>query len=185
MAHAMIQSDIPQVIHDFFAVSEIPLTLTDPNISDDPIVLANSAFYRMSGFTADDILGKNCRFMQGPETQDRVRKTISGDLMANRDSQVLIRNYRKTGEAFDNFLFIFTVLDTKGQAMFRIGSQFEVPEIGKHAEFDAHATRLRDGINNMNAQVDAAQQQLVNTGALVGLTVKSLIMARLEALKAA
>lgn len=175
--------EIPKVVHDFFEESQVPLALSDPNLPEDPLVLANEAFYRMSGYGPSEVLGANCRFMQGPNTQEHVRKTIRGDLTANRDSQVLIRNYRKSGEEFDNFLIIFTLRDAKGVPIFRIGSQFEVPEIQRNTRFDEHAEKLRQGIEVMNKNSNIAQQQLVNTGELVGLTVKRLLMARLETLK--
>ncbi|EBA12411.1 PAS domain-containing protein [Roseobacter sp. CCS2] len=179
----MSSIDVPQVIHDFFEASQIPLALSDPNLPEDSLILANSPFYRMTGFGPTEALGKNCRFLQGPNTQKHVRKTIAGDLMANRDSQVLIRNYRKSGEQFDNFLFIFTILDSKGAPLFRIGSQFEVPHIDRNPKFEAHTTALRAGFEKINTNADIAQQQLVDTGALVGLTVKKLLTARLDALK--
>ena len=179
----MYSTDIPQVIFDFFEASQVPLTLSDPTLPEDPLILANQPFYRMTGFGPDEALGRNCRFLQGQNTQEHARKTVAGDLLANRDSKVLIRNYRKSGEEFDNFLFIFTVFDVRGEPLFRIGSQFEVPEIDRNTRFDAHAAALREGIDSMNAQADIAHQQLVDTGALVGLTVKTLLTARLDALK--
>lgn len=175
--------NVPQVIHDFFEASQIPLSLSDPNLPDDPLVLANSAFYRMTGFSPAEALGHNCRFMQGPGTQKHVLRTIASDLMANRDSQVLVRNYRKSGEEFDNFLFIFTILNAKGAPLYRIGSQFEVPQIDRNPKFKSHTEELRAGIDAINSKADIAQQQLIDAGALVGLTVKKLLTARLEALK--
>lgn len=175
--------DIPSKIHDFFEDSQIPLTLSDPQLPDDPLILANKAFYRMTGYRPDEALGANCRFMQGPETQKASRDTIRGAFAANRDSSVLIRNYRKTGETFDNYLYIFTVLDKNDQPIFRIGSQFEVPAINRAKAFDNHASTLLMGIEKLNNTADSAHRQMVNTGQLVGATVKSLLMARLENLR--
>lgn len=179
----MSVSDIPSTIRDFFATSQIPLALTNPRLPDDPLILGNASLFRMTGYGEDEFIGKNCRILQGPETTETSRHAIARDLSANRDCKVLIRNHRKSGEAFDNFLYIFAINDPKGSPIFRIGSQFEVPEVSRRTEFASHASALREGLEAMNAETDIAQQRLVETGDLIGLTVKSLVMARLEMLK--
>lgn len=102
-----MQTDIPSVIRAFFAEAQIPLTLSNATVPEDPIILANEPFYRMTGYSADETLGNNCRFMQGKDTPQSALNTIRGDFTARRDTQVLLRNYRKSGEAFDNYLYIF------------------------------------------------------------------------------
>ncbi len=175
--------DIPSTIRDFFTESQIPLSLTDPNAPDEPLILANEAFYRMTGYAAAEALGQNCRFMQGKDTQRTSRNTIKGDFAANRDTKVLIRNYRKTGEAFDNYLFIFTIFDGTDKPLYRIGSQFEIPESARAKAFEAHAADLLKGLNAVNESGDIAQHQLIETGELTGISVKTLLMARLENLR--
>ncbi len=176
--------EVPSIIHDFFTNSQIPLTLSDPQLPDDPLILANESFYRMTGYTAAEALGSNCRFMQGNGTQKSSRNIIKGDFAASRDTKVLIRNYRKSGEPFDNYLFIFTVFDRADRPLFRIGSQFEVPIINRAHEFETHATSLLDGLNAVNESQDMARNQMIDTGELVGTSVKTLLMARLENLRA-
>ncbi len=179
----MDRSDIPKVIHDFFESSQIPLTLSDPRLPHDPLILANKAFYRMTGYGASEVLGKNCRFMQGDRTQPKARQVIRGDFTADRDTRILITNYRKSGEEFDNYLFIFTLFDSENTPLFRIGSQMEVPDINRADVFQRHTSDLRTGLDQLNSHTDIAQQHLINTGELVGLSVKSLLMARLDVLR--
>lgn len=176
--------DIPTVIHDFFEQSTIPLTLSDPQLPDDPLILANGAFFRMTGYNPQEALGSNCRFMQGKNTQKSARNTIKGDFAANRDTKVMIRNYRKSGEAFDNFLYIFTVFGDDDKPIFRIGSQFEVPENDRAKAFQTHAGALLNGLNSVNESGEFARSQMIETGELVGASIKSILMARLENLKA-
>lgn len=178
-----MQLDIPSTIHDFFTDSQIPLTLSDPRLPDDPLILANEPFYRMTGYTAAEALGANCRFMQGKATQKSSRNMIKGDFAASRDSKVLIRNYRKSGEAFDNYLYIFTVFDNTEEPLFRIGSQFEVPAINRAQEFETHAAKLLDGLKAVNSSGAIARNHLIETGELVGTSVKTLLMARLHNLR--
>lgn len=175
--------DIPEVIHDFFEKSTIPLTLSNPQVPDEPLILANDSFYRMTGYSAKEALGSNCRFMQGKNTQKSARNTIKGDFAANRDTKVMIRNYRKSGEPFDNYLYIFTVFDTDDKPMFRIGSQFEVPEANRAKAFQKHADDLLNVLTLVNESGEFARNQMIETGELVGISIKSMLMARLENLR--
>lgn len=176
-------TEIPPTIFRFFNDSQIPLTLSDPNLPDDPLVLANAAFYKMTGYAAAEVIGHNCRFMQGVDTQKSIRQVIRDDFGLQRDTRVLIRNYRRNREAFDNFLYIFTVLDLYGKPLYRFGSQFEVPMIDKTTSFENHAAELRAGIAKLNLQAVAARQQTINLADIAGMTAKDLLMARLEVMK--
>lgn len=181
----MISAEIPPAVRDFVNTAQSPVVLSDPNRSDDPIVLANDAFCAMTGYDLADIVNRNCRFLQGPETHPHVVRSIAGDLLANRDSHALIRNYRKSGAAFDAYLTIFTLMDAKGEALLRIGSQFEVPTRRISAAFTAHLDRLRQGIAKLNAQADVTRQQQIDLTTVNSLTPTALLIARLEALKLA
>ncbi|MEM9795856.1 MAG: PAS domain-containing protein [Pseudomonadota bacterium] len=169
----------------FFDSSQVPLACSDARDPEDPLLLVNDAFLRMSGYDADEVIGLNCRFLQGERTSSQTRKTIRSDFTAGRDSQVLITNYRKSGEAFDNYLFIFTLKDIKGNPRYRIGSQFEVPDLHRNKAFHAHANNLKRGLDDLNAELDTTRQQLIRSGQLIGISIKSLLQARLEMLATA
>jgi PAS domain S-box-containing protein len=173
---AAMSSEIPSAIVQFFNDSRVPLVLCDANLRDDPMIHVNDAFCKMSGYDRAELLGKNCRVLQGPDTQKSIRKLIRDDLEGQRDTRVLIRNYRKNGEPFDNFLYVFTVLDARGRPLYRIGSQFEVPSANKTTLFENHAAQLRAGVERLNLQVI----RLVD---MVGPTVKELLQARLTVLR--
>ena len=174
---------IPETIHDFFMESQIPLTLSDPRLPDEPLILANQPFYRMSGYSAKEALGANCRFMQGKDTQRSSRRLIKEGLSVGRDTKVLIRNYRKSGEAFDNFLYIFTVFDVDNVPLFRVGSQFEVPEIDRSTAVQSHADQLSAAMVTVSRHNDFAHHQSVKACELASVAVKSLLMARLLAMR--
>jgi len=174
---------VPELVKDFFDESQIPLTLSDPKLPDDPLILANDAFYRMSGFERDEALGSNCRFLQGEATARSSLNTIRGDFAAKRDTKVLIRNYRKSGEAFDNFLYIFTLFDDQDAPIFRIASQFEVPAFQRAKAFETHASNLKNDIDSLNTSGAIAQNRLIDVGELVGVTVKDLLVGRLDNLR--
>jgi PAS domain S-box-containing protein len=178
-----MSSDIPSSLVQFFNEAQVPLVLCDATLRDDPMILVNAAFSDMSGYAPAEVLGKNCRILQGRDTQKSIRKLIRDDLEDRRDTRVLIRNYRKNGEPFDNFLYIFTVTDARNRPLYRIGSQFEVPQVDKTTSFENHAALLRAGIERLNLQAANTRDQMVRLVDVVGLTVKELLQARLTVLR--
>lgn len=113
----------------FFAAVEttrMPMTVTDPHLPDNPIVFANRAFLEMTGYSAEEVIGNNCRFLQGPETDpasiDDVRESIEN----RREFATEVLNYRKDGSSFWNALFVSPVFDDKGNLVYFFGSQLDV-----------------------------------------------------------
>ena len=111
----------PEVMNDrrelaFVALerTRMAIVVTDARQPDNPIVLANQAFMDMTGYSDDEIIGRNCRFLQGPgtspDTLERVREAIRGRL----DVTVELLNYRKDGTPFWNQLYISPVCDEAG-----------------------------------------------------------------------
>lgn len=113
----------------------LPMILTDPNQDDDPIVFTNRAFLDLTGYGIDEVVGRNCRFLQGPDTEpDRIDE-IRAALRDNRDLNIEITNHRRDGTPFVNALFIGPVFDGEGRLRYRFGSQIDVTE--------AHRNRRR------------------------------------------
>ncbi|MFC3125225.1 histidine kinase famiy protein [Pseudoroseomonas globiformis] len=117
------QSDI------FFAAVEttrMPMIVTDARAENQPIIFANRAFLEMTGYSMEEILGTNCRFLQGPDTD---RDTVAGVRAAinqRREIATEILNYRKDGSSFWNALFISPVYTADGELMYFFGSQLDV-----------------------------------------------------------
>ncbi|QDZ06867.1 PAS domain-containing protein [Sphingomonas panacisoli] len=113
----------------FFAAIEMtrmPMILTDPNLDDNPIVFANKAFLDLTGYEEAEIIGRNCRFLQGAQT-DREQVTELRDAVARRDSIALeILNYKRDGSPFWNAVFIGPVYDTQGTLLYFFASQLDV-----------------------------------------------------------
>lgn len=111
-----------------FSRVRVSMILTDPRAEDNPIVYVNSAFERTTGFARSAVIGRNCRFLQGEDTDkedvDRLRAAIE----AERDVTVDITNYRADGTPFLNRLIIAPIADSDGQVIYFLGIQKEVYE---------------------------------------------------------
>ncbi len=113
----------------FFAAIEMtrmPMLLTDPNQHDNPIVFANKAFLDLTGYEEDEVLGRNCRFLQGAQT-DRNAVAELRDAVETRSSVALeLLNYRRDGSPFWNAVFIGPVYDVDGKLQYFFASQLDV-----------------------------------------------------------
>ncbi|PWJ18064.1 PAS domain-containing protein [Jannaschia seohaensis] len=109
-------------------LANVPLSmvLTDPTRDDNPIIYVNSAFERLTGYTASAAVGRNCRFLQG-EDRDQEEIRILADAIAARESvTVTLKNTRADGRTFRNRLMISPILDPEGELQAFLGIQTEV-----------------------------------------------------------
>jgi PAS domain S-box-containing protein len=113
----------------FFAAVEMtrmPMLVTDPNLPDNPIVFANHAFLQLTGYAAEEVMGRNCRFLQGPGTDPEAIAMLRSALAARTDISLELLNYRKDGRPFWNALFVSPVFDADGRLLYHFGSQLDV-----------------------------------------------------------
>lgn len=112
----------------FAAVSttRMPMIVTDPNQPDNPIIFANPAFLEMTGYDATELLGRNCRFLQGHETDRHAVSQVRRAIDEERDISVELLNYRKDGSSFWNALFISPVYNDAGELTYYFASQLDV-----------------------------------------------------------
>ncbi len=120
------RADILASVTEFADRARLAVTIVDPHVDDAPVIHANQAFIDLTGYSIDECLGRNCRYMQGPET-DRVEARRVGDAMrAGENCVVELLNYRKDGSTFWNALHISPILDDAGEIVFYYGSQWNV-----------------------------------------------------------
>jgi len=111
------------------AASSNGIVITDPNLPDNPIVYVNPAFERITGYTASEALGRNCRFMQGEEDRNQPALTeLREALREGRYSRVVLRNRRKDATPFWNELSVSPVRDEAGRLTHFVGVQNDVTE---------------------------------------------------------
>lgn len=122
--------DISNLPHDmFFAAvqtTRMPMIVTDPGRDDNPIIFANRAFLEMTGYEAGEIMGRNCRFLQGPETERTVVDAIREAIEKRVDIATEVLNYRKDGSSFWNALFISPIFNERGDLIYFFASQLDV-----------------------------------------------------------
>lgn len=78
----------------------MPMLITDPHQDDNPIIFSNKAFSELTGYVPDELVGRNCRLLQGPETSGESVAKLRDAVQGEYDVSVDILNYRKDGSAF-------------------------------------------------------------------------------------
>jgi two-component system, cell cycle sensor histidine kinase and response regulator CckA len=104
------------------------ILITDPNLPDNPIIYASAGFERMTGYRAEEVEGRNCRFLQGKDTNPEAIAELRAALAERRSCQVELLNYRKEGTPFWNQLAISPVFGPLGELTHFVGVQTDVTE---------------------------------------------------------
>ncbi|MEB3281992.1 MAG: PAS domain S-box protein [Lyngbya sp.] len=110
------------------AASPNGIVISDAKNKDNPIIYCNPTFERITGYSSSDILGRNCRFLQGNDTDPEAVKKIRTCLQEAKDCLVSLKNYRKDGTPFWNELAISPVRDAEGKVTHYIGIQTDISE---------------------------------------------------------
>ena len=126
------------------------IVISDARLPDNPLIYANAGFERLTGYPVEEVLGRNCRFLQGPETGRVALEGLRAALRECRECTVLLLNYRKDGTPFWNRLSITPVRDASGQVTHFIGVQTDVT-VEKNAQ---------DTLKKVNEELEAANQKL-------------------------
>ncbi|WP_116473450.1 sensor domain-containing phosphodiesterase [Zobellella maritima] len=133
-----------QILQRSVEASSNGIIIADARRPDLPIVYANPAFERISGYPEAEVLGQNCRFLQGPDTDVREVAKIRQGLAAQLEIHTTLRNYRKDGTPFWNDLYVAPVRDEQGQLSHFIGVQNDISDrkaqeaqLAHHANHDA------------------------------------------------
>jgi PAS domain S-box-containing protein len=139
--------------------TRMPMVVTDATRSDYPIVLANQAFLNLTGYDASEVLGRNCRFLQGPGTSAAAVAEIRSALHEDREANVELLNYRKDGSAFWNQLHLSPIHDDDGRLVYHFGSQIDRTAYRRIESLEASEHRLLLEVdhraNNALALVDS------------------------------
>jgi len=104
----------------------LAFVLSDAQTAGFPLIFINNKFTDVTGYTKEDCYGRNCRFLQGPATNPEHGKQLLDTLRNGQDSQIMMVNYRKSGEVFENLLTMAYVRDAHGRRRYCVGLQLDL-----------------------------------------------------------
>ncbi|KAL3631692.1 Phototropin-2 [Castilleja foliolosa] len=99
--------------------------ISDPRLPDNPIIFASDSFLELTEYTREEILGRNCRFLQGPETDQTTVSKIRDAIRDQKEVTVQLINYTKSGKKFWNLFHLQPMRDHKGELQYFIGVQLD------------------------------------------------------------
>ena len=108
--------------------TRMPMVITDPRQHYNPIVFVNEAFQKLTGYSREEIIGRNCRFLQGPDSDSSSVARLRAAIDAQTDVQVDLLNYRKDGSTFWNALYLSPTRGEDGVVQFFFASQLDVTD---------------------------------------------------------
>lgn len=100
--------------------------LSDPAKSGNPVMFASDDFEELTGFSRCEVLSRNCRFLQGPQTDREAISRLRASVWRREESTELLLNFRKDGQPFWNLLYVCPLMDAAGKPRFYLGAQIDV-----------------------------------------------------------
>ncbi len=129
--------------------SPIAAVISDPRLPDNPIIACNQAFIELTGYSREEIIGHNCRFLAGEGTEPALTEALRVGIKAGQPVMTEILNYKKGGKPFRNALMIAPIFDASGILEYFLGSQVEVAEDVSAANQTRQAAAL-DQVNQLS-----------------------------------
>jgi PAS domain S-box-containing protein len=175
------ETDITEAVkQQAMDAAPVGITLTDPSLPDNPLVYVNDAYERITGYRREEVIGRNCRLLQGAETREAQVAKMREAIARAEPVTVTLRNYRKDGELFWNRVELAPLFDDDGDVEFFVGFQLDVTR-RKHAERAARerAHAYRDERMALEAVLSRIDGLLADVSAMVvGATTRADLQAQ-------
>jgi PAS domain S-box-containing protein len=142
-----------------FRHTRMPMPVTDPTLPDNPLVFVNAAFLDMTGYAESEVLGRNCRFLQGSETDPEAVSRIRRALAAGEEITIDILNYRRDGSSFWNGLYICPIRDPDSRIRHFFASQVDVTRRQDAERAEAALRRLNETLEQRVAEAVAERER--------------------------
>jgi len=130
------------------------IVITDPSRPENPVIYANPASARITGYTVEEMVGRNCRFLQGADRSQPELQELRTAIREGRSCHVVIRNYRKDGTPFWNELTISPVRDDQGRLVNYIGVSEDVTERKRADEILAQQYRRQSALAEIELAIN-------------------------------
>jgi PAS domain S-box-containing protein len=133
--------------------SGVSMVATNPRLPDNPIVFVNEAFCRTTGYSAEEVIGRNCRFLQPPDAAEETRLQIREAVRDGHAISIEVLNQRKDGSRFWNNLFITPVRNEDDEALFFLSTQMDVTQTYQAKEMQATLQVSQRELNRTNERL--------------------------------
>ncbi|MBO9100775.1 MULTISPECIES: blue-light-activated histidine kinase [unclassified Rhizobium] len=144
-----------------FERSRTPMVMADAGQGQNPILFANKAFLELTGYALSEVVGRDCRFLQGPATSKSVTSTIGASIRSGVEVAANLLNYRKDGSEFWNELHISPIRNDEGEIAYFFASQMDVTELRRVAGLEASERRLLREVDHRAKNVLAVVNSIV------------------------
>lgn len=141
---------------DLIATSLVAAVISNPRLPDNPVIECNEAFCKLTGYTRDEVVGRNCRFLSGPSTEPWLKEQLRSAIRRRQPMMVELTNYRKDGSAFRNAVMIAPIFDAAGDLEYFLGSQVEILDGAAHSE-----SEQRRAVHDRIAGLTTRQRQIL------------------------
>lgn len=137
--------------------TRMPMVITDPSKPDNPIVFCNEAFQVLTGYAQAEVIGRNCRFLQGPETDEGAVDKIRAAVSNGENISIELLNYRKDGSTFWNALYLSPVRNDDGAIQFFFASQLDVSRhVSANDRISEQKLVVEEQVKRRTAELEAA-----------------------------
>lgn len=169
---------IPDRLKSFFEIESVPLTLSSRDRADMPVVISNRAFCELTGYTAEEVVGRNCRFLQARFDNTAERARIRECIEHEQDDYFILANQKKNGDRFLNFLYLAPILVPDCSERFVLGTQFDVTN-ELNDELEGHFRKFGDVLVGA-AEPSYSRQVVIESKKLAAMSVRNVLRYILE-----
>ena len=142
-----------QSLIDAIALSPIAMVVTNPRMPDNPLEFVNDAFCQLTGYAEAEIIGRNCRFLSGIDTEASAKAELRAAISDARPALKELINYRRSGSAFRNGVMISPLFDADEKLAWFLGSQVDLGERDALADRRSQSTQLVTGLPQRQREV--------------------------------